>query len=97
MRTEANNTGSRTHTDVFASPGMQSASISRHHSQSQEDVGDSGSPFRETVICLVSICHADWAMQRSFFLCLDTASLSYSIKSAASGVSMKPWKLLLSP
>lgn len=59
MRTEANNRGSRTHTDVFASPGMQSASIPRHCFQSHGDIGDSGSPFRETVMCLVSICYAD--------------------------------------
>ena len=97
MRTEANNTGTRTHTDVFASPGMQSASIPRRPFQSHGDMGDSGSLFKETVTCLVSICYADWAMQRSSFLCLDAASLSSPIKSAASGVSMKPWKLLLSP
>lgn len=96
-RTEANNTGSRRHTDVFASPGMQSASVPRHHLQSHRDVGDGGSPFRETVACPVPICYADWARQRSPFLCPDAASLSPPIKSAASGVSTKPWKFLLSP
>lgn len=83
MRTEANNTGSRIHTDVLASPRMQSASIPRRHFQSHGDVGDSGSPFRETVTCLVSISCTDWAMQRSCFLCLDAPSLSSPIKSAA--------------
>lgn len=83
MRTEANNTGSRTHTDVLASPRMQSASIPRRHFQSHGDVGDSGRPFRETVTCLVSISCTDWAMQRSCFPCLDAPSLSSPIKSAA--------------
>lgn len=81
---------------MFAGPGMQSASIPRHHLQSHRDAGYSGSPFRETVACLVPICYTDWARERSPFLCLDAASLSPPIKSAASGVSMKPWKFLLS-
>lgn len=83
MRTEANNIGSRTHTDVFSSPGMQSGNIPRRHFQSHGDMGDSGSPFKETVTCLVSISCTDWAMQRSCFLCLDAPSLSSPIKSAA--------------